>query len=112
MMTTRQVIMTGLAVLSMAGAAHAQATTQTQKVLGANKTETVEMTGEVIWVQGEWLFAKMQPLGNYSLFKVQPGREFIVDGETKHIGDLKPGTILTGTIVKTTTDVTQRTTST
>jgi len=112
MMTTRQVIMTGLAVLSMAGAAHAQATTQTQKVLGANKTETVEMTGEVIWVQGEWLFAKMQPLGNYSLFNVQPGREFIIDGQTKHIADLKPGTILTGRIVKTTTDVTQRTTST
>ena len=55
---------------------------------------------------------KMQPLGNYSLFHVQPGREFMIDGQTKHIADLKPGTVLTGTMVKKVTPVTVRTTST
>ena len=70
------------------------------------------MTGEVVFVSGNWLLCKMQPLGNYTLFDVQPGREFIIDGQTRHIGDLKPGTVLTGTIVTSTTPVTMRTTST
>ena len=54
----------------------------------------------------------MQPLGNVSLFNVQPGREFIVDGQKMSIGDLQPGTVLTGTITTRTTPVTIRTTST
>ena len=97
-MTGRQVIMTTAVFLTMTGGAYAQATSQTAKVPGEAKVDTVSMTGEVVWVQGDWLFAKMQPLGNYSLFNVKPGREFVIDGQTKHISDLKPGTILTGTI--------------
>ena len=111
-MNQRQAIATGLAVLGMATALHAQATSQTEKIKGEAKVDTVKMTGEVVQVQGEWLLAKMQPLGNYSLFHVQPGREFMIDGQVKHIADLKPGTVLTGTIVKKVTPVTVRTTST
>ena len=111
-MTARQVIMTTAVFLTMTGGAYAQATSQTEKVAGEAKVETVKMTGEVVWVQGDWLFAKMQPLGNYSLFNVKPGREFVIDGQTKHISDLKPGTILTGTITTRTTPVTLRTTNT
>ena len=36
----------------------------------------------------------------------------MIDGQAKHIADLKPGTVLTGTIVKKVTPVTVRTTST
>jgi hypothetical protein len=111
-MKAKQAIMTGLAVLGIAGAAHAQVTSETEKIAGETKVETVKMTGEVVYVQGNYLFAKMQPLGNYSLFDVKPGREFIIDGQTKHIGDLKPGTVITGTIITKTTPVTVRTTST
>ncbi len=111
-MKAKQAIMTGLAVLGIAGAAHAQVTSETKKIEGETKVETVKMTGEVVFVQGNHLFAKMQPLGNYSLFDVKPGREFIIDGQTKHIGDLKPGTVITGTIITKTTPVTMRTTST
>ena len=111
-MTAKQAIVTGLAVLAMAGAAHAQATSQTEKVKGTPTVDTVKMTGEVVFVQDDWLFAKMEPLGNYSLFKVQPGREFVIDGQTKHIGDLQPGTVITGTLVTKKTPVTVRTTST
>jgi len=111
MMNARQVIMTAAVFVTMTGAAYAQAP-QTQKVPGEAKVDTVKMTGEVVWVQGDWLFCKMQPLGNYSLFNVKPGREFIIDGMTKHIADLKPGTVLTGMITTKTTPVTLRTTST
>lgn len=111
-MIAKQAIVTGLAVLAMAGAAHAQATSQTEKVKGTPTVDTVKMTGEVVFVQDDWLFAKMEPLGNYSLFKVQPGREFVIDGQTKHIGDLQPGTVITGTLVTKKTPVTVRTTST
>jgi hypothetical protein len=111
-MTARQVIMTSAVFLTMTGGAYAQATSQTEKVAGEAKVETVKMTGEVAWVQGDWLFAKMQPLGNYSLFNVKPGREFMIDGQIKHISELKPGTVLTGMITTKTTPVTLRTTST
>jgi len=111
-MNARHAIAAALATLAMATTVHAQATPQTEKIKGEPKVETVKMTGEVVRVQGDWLVAKMQPLGNYSLFHVQPGREFMIDGQTKHIADLKPGTILTGTITKKTTPVTVRTTAT
>jgi hypothetical protein len=110
-MTPRELIMTGLAVVAMTGAAYAQAP-KTEKVVGSSQVNTVKMTGEVVWVNGNWLLAKMQPLGNYSLFDVKPGREFMIDGQKKLIADLKPGTILTGMISTRTTDVTVRTTST
>lgn len=112
-MSTKHAVVAGLAILSMAAAAHAQQTPpQTDRVKGETKVDIVEMTGEVVRVQGNWLLAKMQPLGNYSIFNVQPNREFLIDGQTKRIGDLKPGTVLTGKIITRTTPVTVRTTST
>jgi len=111
-MKTREAIVTGLAVLCVAGAAYAQTTPQTERVKGEAKVETLKMTGTVVEVRDNYLLAKMQPLGNFSLFKVMPGREFIIDGQKKLIGDLKPGTELTGMITTRTTPVTVRTTST
>jgi len=112
-MKATQAIVTAVAMLVVTVAAHAQGTPpKTEKLSGAPKVETVTMTGEVVFVNGNWLLCKMQPLGNYTLFDVQPGREFVIDGQARHIGDLKPGTVLTGTIVTSTTPVTMRTTST
>ncbi len=111
-MTARQTITTGLAVMTLAALVHGQATSKKEKVPGAASHEvTAKMTGEVVWVQGNWLAAKMQPNGRLSIFNVQPGREFTIDGQTKHVADLKPGTVLTATVITTTQPVTVRTTS-
>ena len=72
-MKAKHVIMTGLAVLGIAGAAHAQVASQTEKVAGEAKVETVKMTGEVVYVQGNLLFAKMQPLGNLQSVQREAG---------------------------------------
>jgi len=111
-MTARHMIVTSLGVLAVTAALHAQAPSKTEKVVGSSTVQSVKMTGEVVWVNGNLLLAKMEPLGNYSLFDVKPGREFIIDGQKKMIADLKPGTVLTGMISTRTTDVTMRTTST
>ena len=111
-MTARQAITTGLAVMTLAALVHGQATTRKEEIPGAaSHTVDAKMTGEVVWVQGNWLAAKMQPTGRISVFNVQPGREFMIDGQTKHIGDVKPGTVLTAMVTTTTQPVTVRTTT-
>ncbi len=110
-MTRSRVLMTGLALLVTAGVLQAQVTKETETVKGAAQVTSQQMTGEVTWVQGNTLVAKMTPGGYYSVFNVKPGREFVIDGQTKHIGDLRPGTVLTATVSTTTRPVTVRTTS-
>jgi hypothetical protein len=111
-MTARQTIATGLAVMTLAAVVHGQVTTKKENVPGAASTDvTAKLTGEVVWIQGDWLAAKMQPNGRISIFNVQPGREFMIDGQPKRIGDLKVGTVLSATVVTTTQPVTVRTTS-
>ena len=110
-MTQHRIIITGVALLALTGALQAQTPAKTEKVKGSTQTFTEKLTGEVVWVQGNTLVAKMQPTGHYRAFSVQPGREFIIDGQTKHIGDLKPGTMLNATFTTHKTPVTLRTTS-
>jgi hypothetical protein len=110
-MTRSRVLMTGLALLVTAGAAQAQVTSQTEAVKGAAQVKTEQLTGEVVWVQGNTLVAKMLPRGYYSVFSVKPGREFMIDGQKKLIADLRPGTVLTATVTTTTQPITVRTIS-
>jgi hypothetical protein len=111
-MTSSRVLMTGVALLITTGVLQAQITTRTEEVKGtATNVVTTQMTGEVVWVEGNTLVARMQPTGFYSVFNVKPGREFVIDGQTKHIGDLKMGTVLTATVTTTTQPVTARQTS-
>ncbi|MCM3878686.1 MAG: hypothetical protein ND807_01135 [Vicinamibacterales bacterium] len=110
-MTRSRVLITGLALLVTAGVLRAQVTKETETLKGAAQVVTEQMTGEVVWVQGNTLVAKMLPRGYYSVFNVKPGREFIIDGQTRHIGDLRPGTVLIATVTTTTQPVTVRTTS-
>ena len=113
-MTRHRVIITGMALLALAAiptALWAQTKTTTKSTKGAAHVTSTRMTGTVDWVQGNTLVARMQPNGLYHVFTVQPGREFVIDGQTRHIGDLKPGTVLTATVTTTTRPVTVRTTS-
>jgi hypothetical protein len=108
-MKPRLVIVIGVAIMAMAAGLQAQQTTTTPS--GAAQVTTEQMTGEVVMVEGNLLLAKMQPSGEYRVFNVQPGRQFIIDGQARLIGDLKPGTVLSATVTTTTQPVTVRTTT-
>lgn len=95
---------TGLAAVAAAaafGSAPAWAQVDSKREAGLPKVTTSQVTGEVIYTEGNYLLAKMQPSGHYRSFNVRPGQEFVIDGQKKKIGDLKPGTVLTASAVTT-----------
>ena len=111
-MTKRHFIIAGVAVL-LASAVGLRAQTTTSKVTqaaGEAKVTTEQITGEVVQVEGNWLLVKLPP-NHYRYFNLPPGRQFIIDGQTKLISDLRPGTVLTATATTTTQSVIVRTTS-
>lgn len=108
-MTTSHFIMMGVAVVALG--AEPQAQSKTTEAAGAAKVSTSKMTGEVVIVDGNNLLVRMQTDGQYRIFNVLPGRKFIIDGQTKLINDLSPGTTLTATITTREQPVTVRTTS-
>ena len=111
-MTKRHFIIAGVAVL-LASAVGLRAQTTTSKVTqaaGEAKVTTEQITGEVVTVEGNWLLIKLQPSGR-RYFNIPPGRQFIIDGQTRLISDLRQGTILTATATTTTQPVVLRTTS-
>jgi hypothetical protein len=93
-----------MSVAIMGLAAGPQAQTRTTEAAGAAKVTSSKMTGEVVIVDGNNLLVRMQADGQYRIFNVMPGREFI-------IGDLSPGTTLTATITTREQPITIRTTS-
>jgi hypothetical protein len=103
-------IITGLAAMALAAGLQAQTTTSKTTEPGATST-TSSITGEVVFVEGNWLLTRMLPGGQYRWFNVQPGRQFNIDGKLMLIADLKPGTVLTAVIITKTQPVTVRTTS-
>ena len=112
-MTKRGFIITGLAVL-LATAAGLRAQTTTSKVTeaaGEAKVTTEQIIGEVALVEGNRLIVKLEPKGLFRYFDIPPGRQFIIDGQTRLISDLRPGTVLTATATTTTQPVTVRTTT-
>ena len=106
-MTAFRAISTGLVVVAMATGLAAQATTTAPA--GPAVVTTEQITGEVMWIDGNLLVAKLLPSGLYRVFEVQPGRQFVIDGQTRLIGDVKLGTVLTATVTTTTEPVTVRT---
>jgi hypothetical protein len=110
-MTRHRVIITGVALLAMTGFLRAQTKSTTHKTKGSVHVQSTRTTGVVDWVQGNTLVARMRPHGDYRVFIVPPDREFEIDGQIRHIGDLKRGTVLTATVLTTTQPVTVRTTS-
>lgn len=111
-MTIRRFIMTGAAMMALAVGLQAQTTTKTKEPAGApTSTTTQQMTGEVIMVDGNNLLVRMEPNGIYRIFTVKPDRQFMIDGQPKHVGDLKPGTTLTASVITHSQPVTLRTTT-
>jgi hypothetical protein len=106
-MTAFRAISTGLVVVAMATGLAAQVTTTAPA--GPAEVKTEQITGEVMWIDGNLLVARLLPSGLYRVFEVQPGRQFIIDGQTRLIGDVKLGTVLTATVTTTTEPVTVRT---
>jgi hypothetical protein len=90
-----------VAAVAAFGWASAWAQVQSTHEAGMPKVTTSQITGEVVYVNGNYLVAKMQPSGHYRGFNVQPNRVFSVDGQQLKIGDLKMGTVLTATAVTT-----------
>ena len=110
-MTTRRIIIAGLATLSITTSVAAQTTTKSKsrRRSGGDRRDLHDWNRRS--VDGNWLLVKMQPSGLYRIFNVQPGRQFIIDGQTKLISDLTPGTVLTASVVTTSQPVTERTTT-
>jgi len=115
-MTRTRRFLTGLCmtfIVSVALTAIAVAqmpTTTTEAVKGEAKVTTQELSGTVLYVEGNTLAAKMST-GETRSFTVPETRKFIVDGMELTVHDLKVGTKLTATITTTTTPVTLRTTT-
>jgi hypothetical protein len=109
-MTSRLGIMTLVAVFATAAGLGAQTATTTKEA-GTAETKTEKITGEVVMVDNNTLLARMQPSGQYRMFNIQPGQQFVIDGKSKSLTDLTPGTILTATATTTTQPITVRTTT-
>jgi hypothetical protein len=98
-----------IAALAALGSAPAWAQVTSKHEAGAPKVTSAQLTGEVVYVEGNYLIAKMQPSGHYRAFNVRPGQEFVVDGQKLKIADLKMGTVLTGTAITTEQPMIKRT---
>lgn len=111
-MAGRRQLITGVAILAMGlGTLHAQTATTTRQAAGEAVITTNQITGEVLAVEGNTIVGKLQPSGEIRTFNIQPGQKFTIDGLPKLLQDLKPGTVLTATVITTTRPVTVRTTT-
>jgi hypothetical protein len=108
-MKTRRFMMVGVTVMALAAGLQAQTTTKTKQSGGAPKYSATSMSGDVVMVDGNYLLVRMTPSGAFRAFIVPKGRKFVIDGQPKLIGDLKPGTSLTATIITRTQPVSLRT---
>ena len=109
-MRSRFAVIIGLLVIvATATSLRAQQTTQSKAAEAGIQVTTAQLTGTVVVVDGNRLLVKMQPDGALRLFETPPGRKFVIDGQTKTISDLKPGTTLTATVITKTQPITVRT---
>lgn len=110
----RTIVVLGFAAaaLSLAGNAAAQATQAKETVPGAVKTTTSQLKGEVAYLQGDYLIAKMIPDGNYRLFHLRPGKTATIDGVVMPLNKVKIGTVLTANVTVTERSVVDRTVTT
>jgi len=109
-MTSRRGIIVCVAVVAMAPAHWAQTTTTTKEA-GQSQVTTEQITGEVVLGDKNILLARMQPSGQYRMLNIQPSQQFTIDGKSKRLIDLTPGTFLTATALTTTQPLTVRTTT-
>jgi hypothetical protein len=67
-------------------------TSTTTKEAGETQVTTEQITGEVLLVDNNILLARMQPSGQYRMFDIQSNQQFMIDGKSKRLVDLTPGT--------------------
>ena len=107
------VLAIGAAALSLAMSASAQPT-QTKQSLPSKtpKVTTTQLKGEVAYLQGDYLIAKMIPSGVYRLFQLKPGKTATIDGKEMPLNKAPIGTVLTADVTVTETPVIDRTITT
>ena len=109
---TLRVLAVAVAALSLAVSAWAQPAQAKQSVPGAPKVTTTQLKGEVAYLQGDYLIAKMIPSGTYRLFELKPGKTATIDGVVMPLNKAPIGTVLTANVTVTETPVTDRTITT
>jgi LPXTG-motif cell wall-anchored protein len=110
-MTTRKVLMgfcTVLTVLILVTLTAAAQTTSTSTVGSSTGVVTRQLSGTVAYVEGNTLVVKMAS-GEIRNFNIPDNTQFVIDGVTKTVGELQPGTVLNATVTTTTTSATERT---
>jgi len=109
---TLGVLCAAAAVLSLAAGAAAQATQTTTTIPGKAKMTPTQVKGEVIYLQGDYLVAKIMPTGDYRLFHLPPGKTASIDGVVQPLNQVKIGTILTAYVTETEQSMVDRTVAT
>ena len=107
-----RVLAVAAAALSLAVSVQAQATQAKQSVPGAPKVTTTQLKGEVAYLQGDYLIAKMIPSGTYRLFVLKTGKTATIDGVVMPLNKAPIGTVLTADVTVTETPVIDRTITT
>jgi hypothetical protein len=104
------VLAAGVLAAGLAAGVSAQ-TTQTKETLpaGAPKVTVVEIKGELVVTGPNWLIVK-NAAGDYKIYNVKAGRTFTIDGVSKTLAQLQPGTLLTAKVTTTETPLVTRTT--
>ena len=101
------------AALSLAISVSAQATETKHSVPSTiPKVTTTQLKGEVAYLQGDYLIAKMMPSGVYRLFQLKPGKTATIDGVVMPLNKAPIGTMLTADVTVTETPVIDRTITT
>jgi hypothetical protein len=109
---TLRTLVVAVAAHGLAVSAWAQPTQAKQSVPGAPKVTTTQLKGEVAYLQGDYLIAKMVPSGTYRLFQLRPGKTATIDGVVMPLNKAPIGTVLTADVTVTETPVTDRTITT
>src|SRR5262245_25102898 len=106
---TLRIVAVACTAVGIATGAAAQATQTKQSLPGAAKVTTTQLTGEVAFVQGDYLIVRMIPSGDYRLFQLRPGKTATIDGVVMPLNKVRPGTTLTAYVTVTERPVVDRT---
>jgi hypothetical protein len=76
--------------MAIATALHGQVATQAEKIPGNAQSQTVAMTGEVVWVQANYVVLTPEN-GENKEYTVSDSYRFVVEGNPASVHDLRQG---------------------